>query len=134
VVTYLTFWILGVNYAALLGLLVGVSVLIPFVGAIVVTIPVATVGLVQFGWSVDFLVLMVAYLVIQGLDGNVLVPWLFSEAVDLHPIAIIGAVLVFGALWGFWGVFFAIPLATLVKAVLHAWPTQDPPDTKESPS
>ena len=128
VVTYMTFLILGVNYAALLGLLVGVSVVIPFVGAVVVTIPVATVGLLQFGWSVDFLVLMVAYLVIQGLDGNVLVPLLFSEAVDLHPIAIIAAVLVFGALWGFWGVVFAIPLATLVKAVLHAWPSQDPPD------
>ena len=126
--TYMTFLILGVNYAALLGLLVGVSVVIPFVGAVVVTIPVATVGLLQFGWSVDFLVLMVAYLVIQGLDGNVLVPLLFSEAVDLHPIAIIAAVLVFGALWGFWGVVFAIPLATLVKAVLHAWPSQDPPD------
>ena len=128
VATYVTFLILGVNYAALLGLLVGVSVLIPFVGAVVVTIPVATVGLLQFGWSVDFLVLMVAYLVIQGLDGNVLVPLLFSEAVDLHPIAIIAAVLVFGALWGFWGVVFAIPLATLVKAVLHVWPSQDPPD------
>lgn len=124
-VTYVTFWILGVNYAALLGLLVGISVLIPFVGAIVVTIPVATVGLLQFGWSVDFLVLMVAYLVIQGLDGNVLVPLLFSEAVDLHPIAIIAAVLVFGALWGFWGVFFAIPLATLVKALINVWPTSE---------
>ena len=127
-VTYLTFWFLDVNYAALLGLVVGVSVLIPFVGAIVVTIPVATVGLLQFGWSVDFLVLMVAYLVIQGLDGNVLVPLLFSEVVDLHPVAIIVAVLVFGALWGFWGVFFAIPLATLVKAVFHAWPAQDAPE------
>lgn len=125
VATFLTFWFLDVKYAALLGLLVGVSVLIPFVGAIAVTIPVAVVGLVQFGWTVDFLVLIVAYLVIQGLDGNVLVPWLFSEAVDLHPIAIIGAVLVFGAIWGFWGVFFAIPLATLVKAVFNAWPNQE---------
>ena len=126
-VTYITFWILGVNYAALFGLLVGVSVLIPFVGAIVVTIPVAVVGFLQFGWSVDFLVLMVAYLIIQGVDGNVLVPLLFSEAVDLHPVAIIAAVLVFGALWGFWGVVFAIPLATLLKAVIHVWPGQDPP-------
>ena len=125
VVSYLTFWILDVNYAALLGLLVGLSVVVPFVGAIVVTIPVVAVGLVQFGWSVDFLVLVVAYVIIQGLDGNVLVPLLFSEAVDLHPIAIIGAVLVFGAIWGFWGVFFAIPLATLVKAVFDAWPKQE---------
>jgi putative permease len=65
----------------------------------------------------------VAYLVIQALDGNVLVPLLFGEVVNLHPIAIIVAILVFGGLWGFWGVFFAIPLATLVNAVLRAWPS-----------
>jgi len=47
---------------------------------------------------------------------------LFSEAVNLHPVAIIVAILVFGGLWGFLGVFFAIPLATLVKAVVSAWP------------
>jgi putative permease len=47
---------------------------------------------------------------------------LFSEVVDLHPVAIIIAILVFGGLWGFWGIFFAIPLATLVQAVLKAWP------------
>ena len=62
------------------------------------------------------------YSVIQGLDGNVLVPLLFSEAVNMHPVAIIVAVLVFGGLWGIWGVFFAIPLATLVKAIIYAWP------------
>lgn len=66
--------------------------------------------------------LMIAYGIIQALDGNVLVPLLFSEAVNLHPVAIIVAVLVFGGLWGFWGVFFAIPLATLIKAILNAWP------------
>jgi len=59
------------------------------------------------------------------LDGNVLVPLLFSEAVNLHPVAIIVAVLFFGGLWGFWGVFFAIPLATLVKAVFNAWPRDE---------
>ena len=65
---------------------------------------------------------VIGYGVIQALDGNVLVPFLFSEAVNLHPIAIILAVIVFGGMWGLWGVFFAIPLATLVKAVLNAWP------------
>ena len=63
-----------------------------------------------------------AYLVIQALDGNLLVPLLFGEVVSLHPVAIIVAILVFGGLWGFWGVFFAIPLATLVNAILRAWP------------
>ena len=128
IVTYAAFSFLGLNYAALLGLLVGISVLIPYVGAAAVTLPVATVGLLQYGWSMDFLILMVVYAVIQALDGNVLVPLLFSKAVNLHPIAIIVAVLVFGGIWGFWGVFFAIPLATLVKAVFNAWPKQEAGD------
>jgi putative permease len=77
---------------------------------------------------------MIAYAIIQALDGNVLVPLMFSEVVNLHPVAIILAILVFGGLWGFWGVFFAIPLATLVKAVLNAWPNnRPPPDTPAAP-
>ena len=125
VVSYVTFTLFGLNYAALLGILVGVSVLIPFVGAAVVTLPVAAVAFLQFGWTLEFLLVVVAYAVIQALDGNALVPLLFSKAVNLHPISIIAAVLVFGGIWGFWGVFFAIPLATLVKAIYIAWPKQD---------
>lgn len=121
-VTYVCFTILKVNYAALLAVIVGLSVLVPYIGAAVATIPVALIGLFQWGLGNEFMVLMFAYAVIQALDGNVLVPVLFSEAVNLHPIAIIAAVLIFGGLWGFWGVFFAIPLATLFKAVLYAWP------------
>jgi putative permease len=113
---------MGLQFAMLLGLMVGLSVIVPYIGAVVATVPVAVVGFFQWGWGSEFMWLMVAYLIIQALDGNVLVPLLFSEVVDLHPIAIIVAVLVFGGLWGFWGVFFAIPLATVVQAVLKAWP------------
>ncbi|MBT3797649.1 MAG: AI-2E family transporter [Porticoccaceae bacterium] len=116
------FLLLGLNYAALLALLVGLSVLIPYIGASVVTLPVLLVGYSQWGYSAEFLWLFFTYGVIQFFDGNVLVPLLFSEVVNLHPIAIIVAVLLFGGIWGFWGVFFAIPLATLVKAVFNAWP------------
>lgn len=122
VVSYIVFAYMGLNYAALLAIAVGLSVVIPYIGAAVVTLPVALVAYFQWGWSSDFISLMLAYGVIQALDGNVLVPILFSEAVNLHPVAIILAVLVFGGFWGFWGVFFAIPLATLVKAILYAWP------------
>jgi putative permease len=121
-VSYLTFIALGLQYAALLATLVGFSVLIPYVGAAVVTVPIAFVAFFQWGWGWEFGRVMIAYGIIQALDGNVLVPLMFSEVVDLHPVAIIVAILVFGGLWGFWGVFFAIPLATLVQAVLKAWP------------
>lgn len=112
----------GLNYSLLLAVLVGFSVLIPYIGAFVVTIPVVGVALFQFGAGTEFWSLFAVYLIIQGLDGNLLVPVLFSEAVNLHPLVIILSVVIFGGLWGFWGVFFAIPLATLIKAVVHAWP------------
>jgi putative permease len=122
--TYLTLSLFGVAYAPLLAVLVGLSVIVPYIGAAVVTLPVAVAAYIQFGWGNDFLWIMAAYGIIQALDGNLLVPLLFSDVVNLHPIAIITAVLVFGGLWGFWGVFFAIPLATLVKSLLKAWPSR----------
>jgi putative permease len=132
-VTYISFAILDLKYAILLSVLVGVSVLVPYIGATVVTIPVAIVAYFQWGWGTDFAVVLIVYGIIQALDGNVLVPLLFSEVVNLHPIAIIVSVLVFGGLWGFWGVFFAIPLATLVNAVLVAWP-RIPESIEEQPT
>lgn len=121
-ISIVAFLLLDLQYAVLLGVGVGLSVLIPYIGAAVITIPVAIVALFQFGTSNEFWLVMVVYFIIQALDGNVIVPILFSQAVNLHPVYIIVAVLFFGGLWGFWGVFFAIPLATLVKAVMHAWP------------
>lgn len=123
--TFVTFTLFDLNYAALLAVLVGLSVLIPFVGAAVVTVPVALVATVQFGWSLPLAGVFGAYLIIQFLDGNFLVPLLFSNAVNLHPITIVSAVLAFGGLWGVWGVLFAIPLATLIKAIYTAWPRPD---------
>jgi len=122
IAAYLVFVLMGLNYAMLLGALVGLSVVIPYIGAAAVTLPIAIIGYFQWGLSDQFGYLILAYAILQALDGNLLVPWLFSEAVNLHPVAIIIAVLVFGGVWGLWGVFFAIPLATLVKAVLNAWP------------
>jgi putative permease len=120
--SYLAFYAFGLKYAMLLGVLVGLSVIVPYIGATLVTIPVLLIAWFQWGWSSEFGWLAATYFIIQALDGNVLVPLLFSEVVNLHPVAIIVAILVFGGLWGFWGVFFAIPLATLVQAILVAWP------------
>ncbi|MGL1957431.1 MAG: AI-2E family transporter [Colwellia sp.] len=121
--TTIAFIFLGLHYPVLLGVLVGLSVLVPYVGATIVTFPVLLVALFQWGFSNELGYVMLAYGVIQAIDGNVIVPLLFSEAVNLHPVIIIIAVIFFGGLWGFWGVFFAIPLATLVKAVINAWPS-----------
>ncbi len=123
--SYVAFWLMGLNYALLLSVLIGLSVIIPYVGATLVTFPVVLVAFFQWGLSDEFGYLLLAYSIIQAMDAVFLVPLLFSEVVNIHPVAIIVAILFFGGTWGFWGVFFAIPLATLVNAVLNAWPRQD---------
>ncbi len=120
--SFIAFAFMGLNYAMLLSVLVGLSVIIPYVGATVVTIPVAMIAYFQWGATSEFWYLIAIYTLIQFLDGNLLVPLLFSEVVNLHPVAIIVAVVFFGSLWGVWGVFFAIPLATLIQAIIKAWP------------
>jgi putative permease len=124
VAAYLVFSILGLKYALLLSVGVGLSVLIPYLGALAMTLPVAAVAYAQWGLEAETVYVLVAYGILQAIDGNILVPILFSEAVNLHPVAIIVAVLFFGGIWGFWGVFFAIPLATLINAVVNAWPRE----------
>ncbi|WP_116964029.1 AI-2E family transporter [Fastidiosibacter lacustris] len=119
--TYIGFIMFGLNYALLLAILVGLSVFIPYIGMVIVTIPIVLIGLSQFGFTSQFFYMLLVYLIIQGLDGNLLVPLLFSEALSLHPVAVIASVLVFGGIWGFWGLFFAIPLAALINSGVKMW-------------
>ncbi len=119
--SFATFSLLKLQYAMLIGLFVGLSVLIPYFGAIIMVLPVASMAFFQWGWGPQFAYVVGAYTIIQIIDGNVLVTILFSEVVNLHPVAIIVSILIFGGLFGFWGVFFSIPLATLVQAIIKAW-------------
>ncbi len=128
--SYAVFSLLGLNYSVLLAFITGLSVIVPYVGATVVAIPVFLAGLFQWGLSSDLYQVMIAYTILQILDGNLLVPLIFSETVNLHPLAIIAAILVFGGIWGFWGVFFAIPLATFLKAIIRAWPVHQTAEDK----
>ena len=120
-VSYVTFKLLGMQLTMLVSLMVGFSVLVPYVGVTVIFLPVALFAYFQWGLGNQFFYALIAYAIIQLLDGNLLAPLLLSEVVNLHPVAIIVAVLLFGGLWGIWGLFFAIPLATLVHAVMKAF-------------
>jgi len=120
-VSFATFSYLELQFSMLISLFVGLSVLVPYVGVTVMFFPVALIAYFQWGPGTELIYALAAYAVIQLLDGNLLAPLLLSEVVNLHPVAIIVAVLIFGGLWGIWGLFFAIPLATLFHAVLKAW-------------
>jgi putative permease len=118
----LAFVWLELDYALLLGVASGLSLLVPYIGVIAAAVPLATVAYFQWGLATPTYVALGAYAVIHAIDGNILAPLLLSEVTDLHPVAIVVAVLVFGGIWGVWGLFFAVPLATVVQAVLRAWP------------
>lgn len=120
-INYAAFAFLGLKYSIILSLFVGVAVLVPYIGAAVMFIPVILVSFFQWGLGVNMIYITLAYLFLHALDGNIVAPLLLSEVVKIHPIAIIIAILIFGGLWGFWGLVFAIPLATLLHAVLKAW-------------
>ena len=121
VVTYIGFIFFGLNYSSLLAIFVGLSVFIPYVGMVIVTIPVMLIGVSQFGFSSELFYMLLVYIIIEGLDGTLLVPLLYSEALSLHPVAVISAVLIFGGIWGFWGLFFSIPLAALINSGVKMW-------------
>jgi putative permease len=120
-ISYVTFTLLDLPFALLVSLFTGLSVLVPYIGVTVMTFPVMLVAYFQWGIGHEFFYAVGAYSVIQLFDGNLLAPLLLSEVVNLHPVAIVVAVLVFGGLWGWWGFFLAIPLATLVQALVKAW-------------
>tara|TARA_B100000900_G_scaffold358841_1_gene329962 strand:- start:116 stop:1168 length:1053 start_codon:yes stop_codon:yes gene_type:complete len=122
--SFVIFIALDLNYSLLLSFLCGVSVIIPYVGMIAVTIPIVLVSYFQWGIASEFWYVIIGHLIIQALDGNVVVPILFSDAVNIHPFAILLSILFFGSIWGVWGVFFAIPLAVLISTILNVWPKQ----------
>lgn len=124
-ITSTAFLVLEVNYSVILGILVGMSVLIPLFGAILVTIPVVAIGLFQWGLDTSFYIFLFVYFMIQILDGNVLFPLLMGNEVNLHPVLIILSILVFGGIWGFWGLLLAVPIATLIRAVFKVWPKKE---------
>lgn len=119
---WIFFTIMGLHYATLIAVIIGISVIVPYIGMALASIPLILIAFFQWGLSPHFVYFLIGYVILLSLDGNVLVPILFSVVVNIHPLAIIIAVIFFGGLWGFWGVFFAIPLGILIKAVINAWP------------
>lgn len=131
VAAYAVFMLVGLDFAALLALITGLSVLVPVFGALAVTVPVAVVAWLQSAGDVGFIALAVgAYTALQMVDGNVLQPLMFGRMLKLHPAAILVAVVFFGGLFGFVGILLAVPLATVVRAVLIAWPRRNLEDLR----
>jgi predicted PurR-regulated permease PerM len=117
VTTGLAFWALGLKHAAVWGFAAGLLNLIPYIGSVVVTGAAGLVAFLQFGEVNMALTVAGMSLIINTIEGNLLVPWLTSKASRMNPVAVFIGVLGWGWLWGVWGLLLGIPILMVVKAV-----------------
>ena len=117
----LMFWALGLNSPVLLGVSFGLSQLIPFFGPVFMTFPVLIVSLAQFGLDPYVIVILLFYALLQNIDGNIFLPFLMSGVVKLPAVVVLLSVFLFGAIFGIWGVFFAVPIASFIKSLIDNW-------------
>lgn len=120
--SYVAFNMIGLQFAALLATISGLSALIPYFGAPAAGVIVGLVAFSQFGLEADeFYWVMIAYTIIQVIDGTVLATVLLASTVRLHPIVVMVAILIAGDLLGVWGLLFAVPLASALEVLIDVW-------------
>jgi predicted PurR-regulated permease PerM len=117
IATGLSFWAIGVENAAVWGILAGVTNLIPYIGSVAMMGASALVAFLQFNSIEMALLVGGASLLIHTLIGNLLTPWLTSRAGRMNPVAVFVGVIFWGWLWGMWGLLLGIPIMMVVKAI-----------------
>ena len=115
--TWLLLWLGGVPMAALLGILTGLLAFIPNIGAIVSGVLIVLAGF-SLGPNEGFWAIGV-YLAVQIIDGYLIVPYVARKTVDLAPALVLGAQLLFGALFGIMGLALADPIVAMIKTALE---------------
>ncbi len=117
VVTWLAFLWIGLEHAAIWGIAAGIFNTVPYLGPIIVTGGTALVAFLQFG-TIGMAVLVAGIsLVITGLEGYLLTPWLTGRASRMSPVVVFVSVLFWGWLWGVWGLLLGVPIIMIIKAV-----------------
>lgn len=117
VVTGLAFMAIGLNHAAVWGVLAGLTNLIPYLGAVLIGAASTVLGFLQFGaFDMAFLVGGTSF-AIHGIVGNLLTPWLTGRAGSMSPFVVFVAVLTFGWLWGPVGLILGVPIVMVVKSI-----------------
>jgi len=110
------FYLIGVNYAILLGIFAGFSNLIPYVGPFFGVIPALLISLSQCGdFRQAFLIIAVTLVLVQLLDNIFIQPFCFSKTVNMHPVTVVVVLIIGNSLMGIIGMLLAIPIATILK-------------------
>jgi predicted PurR-regulated permease PerM len=109
--------LIGVPFALLLGIFSGLISFIPYLGALISVVLPVLLALISDPFSAVWVIL--AFIIIQQIEGNLLQPIVMSRAVDLHPALVIFAILVMGTLFGLIGVFLAVPLVAVLQVLVR---------------
>jgi predicted PurR-regulated permease PerM len=119
VLTWLGLWIAGVPYAGLVGAVAGVFNLVPYLGLVVSIIPVLIIALLSGSFLSIIIRAGIVFAIVQTIDSTVAGPRIVGGSVGLHPVWVILALAVGGAFFGFVGLLIAMPVAVLIKLLLH---------------
>ncbi|OYX32836.1 MAG: AI-2E family transporter [Hydrogenophilales bacterium 32-62-9] len=117
VATWLAFLWIGLDNAAIWGIVSAVFNLIPYLGPVVVTGGTGLVGFLQFGTVGMALTVAGISLVITSLEGYLLTPWLTGRAGRMNAVMVFVGVLFWGWLWGVWGLLLGVPIIMVIKAI-----------------
>ena len=110
-------WLIGVPFALLLGIFSGLISFVPYLGATISVVLPLLLALISEPFTAVYVI--IAFVIIQQIEGNILQPILMSRAVDLHPALVVFAILTMGTLFGIVGVFLAVPLVAVVQVLVR---------------
>ena len=117
VLSGLAFFALDLNHSLVWGILAGITNLVPYLGAVVIGVASSVMGIVQFEAIDRGLYIGAASFAIHTLVGNLLTPWWMGRASRMSAFAVFVGVLLFGWLWGVWGLLLGMPILMVVKAI-----------------
>ncbi|MBM7554667.1 AI-2E family transporter [Thalassobacillus pellis] len=118
--SFLGFWIIGIKYPLLLGIVIGATNIIPYFGPLLGAIPAVIIAMTT-SWKMVVFVL-ITIIIVQMLEGNLLSPYIVGKSIHIHPILIILALLVGEEVAGVLGMILAVPVLTCLKVLLeHLW-------------
>ncbi|MFV0675344.1 AI-2E family transporter [Variovorax sp. tm] len=117
VATGLGFWAIGMENAAVWGIIAAVTNLIPYIGSVIVLAAAGLVAFLQFNSLQMGVVVAGMSLGIHTIVGNLLMPWLTSRTSRMNPVAVFVGVIFWGWLWGIWGLLLGIPITMVIKSI-----------------
>ncbi|PAT01217.1 hypothetical protein CI105_07655 [Candidatus Izimaplasma bacterium ZiA1] len=116
--------IIGLKYFFIFGIIVGVTNIIPYFGAIIAMIPVVAYAVITKDSGPNPIIVVGVNVILQFVEGNIFQPLIMGKQLEIHPIIIIVSILFFGSLFGTLGVIFASPMAATIKVLIHFYKEQ----------